>query len=162
MIFLFVLLASMQASAFFNVVSAALNFQRSIFRLDTRPDIIVVESSASQNSRSLRVPISRTDGLKLAVEPENSIYPKDLQCKIIYHRVVIERELDEDGYDDVTYRIQFEAIPLDDQYLGRIFLLHEMELKNFDTIEEAKEEAQKFSKIGNVENCFPEVIHDSK
>jgi len=165
MICLLILAAFVQLSASFNIVGALLHFQRSIFSLDQRPMIVVVESQTETkkvSERPVRIPISRTDGLKFVVEPADSIYPPELQCKIIYHRLVIEREVDEDGFDEVTYRIQFEAIPINDAFLGRIFLLHEMELKNIPSIAEAKDEAEQFAALGSVESCFPEVISEHK
>lgn len=143
MICLFILIAVASVSADWNIF-------RSFFSAPVQQPKL--------RSQKFKVPLVRVDGLKFANEPADSRFPSDLNCKIIYHRVVINREQDDEGFDEVNYRIEIEAISVDDNFLGRIFLLHEMQLKNYESIEQAKAAAQEVAPLGSVEKCFPEVI----
>lgn len=145
MICLFILIAAASVAADWNIF-------RSFFSAPVQQPKV--------RSQKIKVPLVRVDGLKFANEPADSRFPSDLNCKIIYHRVVINREQDDDddGFDEVNYRIEIEAISVDDNFLGRIFLLHEMQLNNYESIEQAKAAAQEVAPLGSVEKCFPEVI----
>lgn len=98
-----------------------------------------------------KIAVTRTDGLPFESVPEG--FPLDLSCRIINHRLKIQR--DEQGTK--SFRVEIEGVPEDKEYAVRVFLLHEMEMFFVEDMDDVLMEAQQTFPINSVESCFPEL-----
>lgn len=96
------------------------------------------------------VPMIRIDGEPFAETKE--IFPTDLLCEVINHRLEIHRA--ENG--ERLYTVIVEGVPLNRDYAIRVFYLHKIELY-FDDLYEALRVADENFPIGDTESCFPEL-----